>query len=393
VAGAAEYGKGRVVCTGDSQFLVNGGDARIGIDSGRNREFALALFNWLAGREKAPSCRIVPEYTVITGRTVKVRVLVDGTTDLTASIDGGTIDPEEVKGATGEVSFTARLERDGSIEFLGSDGARKTILSILSPAGGIGARLILDVRGHGPDVCDPINGLSHFAALMRDKGYWVWGIEDGIVDVSGAYGVIVINPLTDVEHVYSGDLRRENLRWVFINDPYSSISVHNSVGQWFRDEGFPDREVPLHNLMKQYDMHFLPYVVFEPDFARTLGRHHTFPELDFGVETPHSFRCALVEAVGGTPVLLGSTSAWGLEGGLGLRPELMGTAPAKNDFSTRPVTGAISMSGTALAIGDVQIFGAQHIFNRGNWSLALELADWMAGLKMDIPGSDTGPRR
>jgi hypothetical protein len=388
IGAAAERGKGRVACIGDSQFLVNGGQGRIGIDSGRNREFTRALFNWLAGREKAPSCRIVPEYTVVTGRTVKVRIRVDGTTDLTARIDGGYIDPKEVRGATGELTFTAQLERDGAIEFVGSDGSRKTILTLLSPSGGIGARLILDVRGYGPDVCDPINGLARFAGLMRDKGFWVWGIEDGIVNVDGAYGVIVINPVRSEGHVYSGNLKRDTLRWVFINEPYTTVGVQNQVGQWFRDQGFKDREVPVHALTGQYEMRFLPYVIFEPDVEKTLGRHHTFPELFFGIEKPHAFKCAAVEAVGGTARVLGSRSAWGLEGGLGLRPELTGTAPAKNDLSTRPIVVAISLSGNALAIGDLQLLTTQNIIRRGNWSIALELADWMAGIQFEIPGAE-----
>ncbi len=388
IGAAAERGKGRVACIGDSQFLVNGGQARIGIDSGRNREFARALFNWLAGREEAPSCRIVPEYTVVTGRTVKVRIRVDGTADLKVHIDGGFIDPEEVRGATGELTFTAQLERDGSIEFVGSDGSRKTILTLLSPIGGIGARLILDVRGYGPDVCDPLNGLTRFAGLMRDKGFWVWGIEDGVVNVDGAYGVMIINPVRSEGHVYTGNLKRESLRWVFINEPYTTVGVRNPVGQWFRDQGFTDREVPVHALTSQYEMRFLPYVVFEPDIAKTLGRHHTFPELLFGTEKTHSFRSAAVEAVGGTARLLGSRSAWGLEGGLGLRPELTGTAPAKNDLSTTPAVVAISLSGTALAIGDLQLLSTQNIIRRGNWSVALELADWMAGIEFEIPGAE-----
>jgi len=388
IGAAVEHGRGRVACIGDSQFLMNGGQARIGIDCARNREFARALFNWLAGREKAPSCRIVPEYTVMTGRTVKVRIHVDGTTDLEARIDGGSIAPEEVQGATGDLTFTAQLERDGAIEFVGSDGSRKTILTLLSPTGGIGARLILDVRGYGPDVCDPVNGLTRFAALMRDKGFWVWAIEDGIVNVDLAYGVMVINPVRSEDHVYSGNIKRETIKWVYINEPYTTVSVHNAVGKWFRDQGFSDREVPVHALTGQYEMRFLPYVVFEPDLATTLGRHHTFPELVFGNEKPHSFRCAPVEAVGGTPKVLASRSAWGLEGGLGLRPDLTGIAPGNYDLSTRPIVAAVSLSGTAIAIGDLQLLSTQNIFRRGNWTVALELADWMAGQAFEIPGAD-----
>ena len=388
VGAASEYGKGRVACIGDSQFLMNGGQGRIGIDCGRNREFIRALFNWLAGREKAPTCRIAPEYTVVTGRTLKVRIRVDGTTDLAARIEGGTITPVEVRGATGELTFTAQLERDGSIEFVGSDGSRKTIMTLLSPSGGIGARLLLDVRGYGPDVCDPVNGLTRFAALMRDKGFWVWGIEDGIVNVDLAYGVIVVNPVRSVEHLYAGNIKRETIKWVFINEPYTTVGVHNAVGKWFRDQGFSDKEVPVHALTSQYEMRFLPYFVFEPNLENTLGRHHTFPQLVFGNEKPHSFRSAPVEAIGGTPKVLGSRSAWGLEGGLGLRPDLTGTAPGQYDLSTRPIVAAVSLSGTAMAIGDLQLFSTQNIFRRGNWTVALELADWMAGQEFEIPGAE-----
>ncbi len=388
IGAAIEHGRGRVACIGDSQFLINGGQGRIGLDCARNREFARALFNWLAGRDTTPTCRIVPEYTVITGRTVKLRVRVEGTTDLRARIDGGTIDPEEVKAATGELTFTAQLERDGSVEFLGSDGSRKTILALLSPGGGIGARFIMDVRGYGPDVCDPVNGLARFAALMRDKGFWVWGIEDGIVDVDLAYGVMVINPVRPVEHLYSGNIKRDDIKWVYVNEPYTTVSLHNAVGNWFRDQGFTDREVPIHALTSQFEMKFLPYTVFEPDLELTLGRHHTFPQLVFGNEKPHSFRCAPVEAMGGEPKLLASRSAWGLEGGLGLRPDLTGTAPGKDDLATRPIVAAISLSGNAMAIGDLQLFSTQNIFRRGNWTVALELADWMAGQKFEIPGID-----
>lgn len=389
VGAATTRGRGRVACIGDSQFLINGGKREIGLECGRNRQFAIALFRWLAGREGTAQCRIVPEYTLITGRSVKMRVRVDGKTDLTAHIEGGRVTPEKVEDATGELVFTVDIDRDGYVELVGSDGTRKTIVLFASPTGGLGARLILDVRGYGPEISDPINGFVQFARLMRDKGYWVWGLEDGVIDVNRAYGVVVINPLRPEGLVYLGDLTRETLRWVFINDPYSTVSVHNPTGQWFRDNGFEDREVPIHRLTEKLEMTFLPYTVFEPDKSATVGRHHTFPALQFGTERCNSFRCAVVQAIGGTNFLAGSKTSWGLEAGLGLRPELSGTKPGQNDYPTQVPVAAISLSGTAMVIGDVQLFSDQHIVERGNWTLAMELADWIAGRELEIPGQES----
>jgi hypothetical protein len=386
LAAAAESGKGRVVCIGDSQFLINGGKGEIGIGCARNREFALALFSWLAGRETTPSCRIVPQYTMMSGRNIRLNVRVEGETDITTHASGARITPEKVDNATGELTFTVEIQSDGYVEFLGSDGFRKTVVLFTSPSGGIGARVIFDLRGYGPDIADPINGFLQFARLFRDKGYWVWAVEEGLIDLKLTYGVIVVNPLSEQRHIYLGDLSQEYLKWVFINDPYSTVQIHNPLGQWFRERGFSDRRVPIHAVMERFETVFLPYTVFEPDVSATLGRHHTFPALQFGDEKCDAFRCAPVRAVAGTSILLGSNKAWGLEGGLGLRPDLTGTAPGKDDFSERVVVGTISLSGTALIIGDVQFFADQHITNRGNWYLAMKLADWMAGKEFAIPG-------
>jgi hypothetical protein len=386
LAAAAESGKGRVACIGDSQFLINGGKAEIGIGCGRNREFALALFNWLAGRDKSPSCRIVPQYTLMSGSNVRFTVRVEGRTNLSTRASGARITPEKVENATGELTFKVEIEADGYVEFVGSDGVRKTVILFTTPTGGIGARAIFDLRGYGPDIADPINGYLQFARQLRDKGFWVWAVEEGLIDLKFAYGVIIVNPLGEDGHIYLGDTTRPSLRWVFINDPYSTIQVHNPLGQWFRDNGFADRQVPIHAMTEQFEAGFLPYTVFEPDISATLGRHHTFPILEFGVEKCNSFRCAPVEAIGGTPILLGSIGSWALEGCLGLRPELTGVFPTEHDRSTRAIVGALSLSGTAVLIGDAQIFAEQHIMNRGNWTLAWRLADWMAGKELEMPG-------
>lgn len=385
VGAAVKFGKGRVVCIGDSQFLGNGGNKEIGIECAQNKEFALALFSWLAGKEKRPHSRIVPQYTLVSGRFVQLKVRVDGTTDLRAHIEGGTVEPDIVKDASGELTFKVEIQKDGFVEFVGSDGSRKTVVLLLSPTGGIGAGVLFDTRCYGPEMADPINGLVDFAALLRDKGYWVWAIEDGLVNVSSLYAVVVVNPLKNERLLYEGESKNPNLKWLIIDDPASSISVHNEVGDWFRGKRFSDREAPVGALAKGFGITFLPSVIYEPDLSRTLGRHPTFPILNFGSEKCHAFRCGVVEAQGVKQVLIASRSALGLEGGLGVRSGPQQIEPTKYDCKN---PAAAIRSQNAVALADLHLLSGQHLTNRGNWVLALDLADWIAGVELKVPKAE-----
>jgi len=386
VGAAAKFGKGRVVCIGDSQFLVNGGKNEIGIECAKNRDFALAVFAWLAGKENRSRARIVPEYTLVTGRSVKLRVRIDGTTDLRAHIQGGTIKPDTVHNASGELTFDVDIQTDGFVDFIGSDGTHKTIVLLVPPKGGIGAGLLFDTRCYGPEMADPINGLLDFAALLRDKGYWVWAVEEGLVNVSSLYAVVVVNPLRNDPLLYTGGLKDPKLKWLIIGEPASGIGVHNEVGEWFREKRFSDRELPMGALAKEFGISYLPFVIYEPDASKTLGRHPSFPILNFGTEKCHAFRCGIVEAEGNKPLVIASHSAWGMEGGLGLRSGGQRIEPGKYDY--RKPVGAAIHSQNAVALADLHILSSQHLTNRGNWTLALDLADWMAGVELKVPEAE-----
>jgi hypothetical protein len=384
VGGAVTHGEGRVICIADSQFLINGGKKEIGIESAQNRAFAMAVFDWLAGRERKERARIVPEFTLMTGYAIKAKIRVEGTTDITAHIEGGTVEPQTVKNASGELAFDIELQKDGYVEFVGSDGSRQRIVLLTPPRGGIGAQLVFDMRGHGASMGDPINGLSEFAALLRDKTYWVWGVEEGLINLAGLHGVVVVNPLREDGRLYLGDLKGAGLRWVILAEPFSSIGVRNAVGEWFRARGFSDRPTPAADLAKQFGVDCLPYVIFEADSSRTLGRHPTYPALGYGIEECYSFRCGVVEAESGRPVLLASESAWGVDGGLGLRLSTENMKPGTHDYKRQPIAAAI-LSENALVVADLHVFSAQHVRARGNWSLGLALGDWIAGLDLKIP--------
>jgi len=386
VGAAVKFGKGRVVCIGDSQLFINGGKEEIGIGCAQNKEFAAALFTWLAGKEKRSQSRIVPQYSLVTARYAKLKVRVDGTTDLVARIQGGTVEPDTVKGASGELTFEVNVEKDGFVEFVGSDGSRKTVVLLVPPSGGIGASVLFDTRCYGPEMADPINGLLDFAAFLRDKGFWAWAIEDGIASLSSLYAVVVVSPLRDEPLLYAGELKNPKLRWLIIGEPTSSISVHNEVGDWLRGREFSEREVPVGVLAKEFGISFLPFVIYEPDQSKNLGKHPTFPILDFGTEKCDAFRCGIVEAEGVKPILVASHSAWGLEGGLGVRSGAVLREPGKYDY-TKPPAAAI-LSENAIALADLHLLSGQHLTNRGNWVLANDLADWMAGREFKMPLSE-----
>ena len=383
IGAVVQFGKGRVACIGDSQFLINGGKKEIGIECAQNRDFALALFSWLADKTSTPQSRIIPQYTLVTAHYLKLRVRVEGTTDLVAHIQGGTIKPDTVMGASGELTFDVEIQKDGFIDFVGSDGAHKTMVFLVPPSGGIGAGLLFDARSYGPEIADPVNGLLDFAAMLRDKGFWVSAIEDGLVNVSGLYAVVVVNPLKSEPLLYAGELKNPKLRWLIIGEPTSGIGVHNEVGDWFRERQFSDREAPVAVLAKEFGISFLPFVIYETDSSKTLGRHRTFPVLNYGTEKCHAFRCGIVEAEGAKPLLVASRSAWGLEGGVGVRSGDRLTAPGKYDY-TKPA-GAAILSQNAVAVADMHLLSSQHLTTRGNWVLASDLATWMAGQDLEIP--------
>ncbi len=383
VGGATTHGKGRVVCIADSQFLINGGRKEIGIGSAQNRKFALAVFDWLAGKEGKERARIVPQFTLMTGYVMQAKVRVEGTTDITAYIEGGTIEPETVEDATGELVFNIDLQRDGYVEFTGSDGSTRRIVLLTPPRGGIGAQLVFDMRGHAGSMGDPVNGLSEFASLLRDKAYWVWGVEEGLIRLSGLHGVVVVNPLREEGRLYLGDTEADGIRWLILTEPFSSIGVRDAVGEWFRKKGFSDRPAPAVDFARQFGVNCLPYVIFETDSSRMLGRHPTYPVLSYGIEECHGFRCGVVEAEGGRPVLVASESAWGVDGGLGLRLGTESMEPGAHDYSGRPM--AAVLSGNAVVVADIHVFSDQHMRTRGNWALGLALADWIAGLDLKVP--------
>jgi len=383
IGAAASHGEGRVVCIADSQFLINGGKKEIGIGCAQNRAFALAVFDWLAGRERPIETRIVPQFTMMTGYTLNPKIRVEGTTNISTRIQGGTITPEIVKKASGEYTFDIDLQRDGFVEFIGSDGSRRTIVLLTPPRGGIGARLIFDMRGYGPDMGDPVNGLSEFAGLLRDKGYWVWGVDEGLINVAGLHGVIVVNPLRTEGRIFTGDMDAEGLRWLILAEPFSSIGIQNRFGEWFRNRGFSDRKVAAAEFAKRFGVNCLPYVVFETDSSRIIGRHPTFPILDYGIEECHGFRCGILETEGGRPVLVASEAAWGVEGGLGLRFGPHSMEPGPGDYRKQPVVGVLRDN--AVVVADLNVFFSQHMRNRGNWALGLALADWIAGLDFKVP--------
>ncbi|UCF78404.1 MAG: hypothetical protein JSW03_09950 [Candidatus Eiseniibacteriota bacterium] len=381
--GAVEYGEGRVVCIAESQFLINGGKKQIGIDCEQNREFALKIFDWLSRRERRVRTRIVPEFTTMTGFSMTLKVRVEGQTDLRASIQGGRIEPQLVENATGEVVFQMELNRDGYAEFSGSDGSRKVVLLLTAPGGGIGARLIFDTRGYGPEMGDPVNGMSEFAAILRDKGYWVYGVEEGLVNLRGLHGVVVVNPLRTDGRLYLGDVNDPGLHWIILGEPFSFIGVHNQLGEWFREKGFRDREIPVVTLCKQFGIDFLPYVIFEADSSRILGQHPTYPVLSYGVRDCEAFRCGVVDAEGGRPVLRASASAWGMEGVPGTRMGLQSMRPGPHDYKKRPV--AALLKGNVFVLADMHVFSDQHTRPGGHWSLGVALADWMAGNELKVP--------
>ncbi|MFH0777594.1 MAG: DUF4350 domain-containing protein [Candidatus Eisenbacteria bacterium] len=380
---AVERGQGRVVCIGDSQLFINGGNEDIGIDCGNNRAFAMAVFRWLARHKTPRSVTIAPEYTVLTGSTINLTVRVDKTTDLVAHVDGGQIDPDTVLGASGELIFRITVEKDGYVEFVAGDGTRKTVVFFSPPSGGMGAKLLFDTRGFAPEMADPLNGLMGLASVLRDKGFWVWAVEDGLVHLKGLHAIIVVNPLRSGMNLYVGDVHDPRQRWAIIGEPYTTVAVHNSVGEWLRERGFRDREIPVDSLARQFEMSFLPYQIFEDDDSRTLGRHPTFPILSFGVEDCNAFRCGIVQANDGMPVIQGSESAWGLEGGLGLRSEGTKIKAGQFDYKNRPAAAIVGYK--VVAIADLHILSGQHLMERGNWAFALELMDWLAGVEFKVP--------
>lgn len=381
-----QFGKGRVACIGDSQFLINGGKKEIGIECAQNKDFAVALFRWLADKSKVPMSRIIPQYTLVTGNYLKLKVRVEGKTDLLAHIQGGTIKPDTVTDASGELVFEVEIQKDGFIDFTGSDGSHETMVFLVPPSGGIGAGLLFDTRCYGPEIADPVNGLLDFAAMLRDKGFWVWAIEEGVVDVSSLYAIVVVNPLRNDPLLYAGALKNPKLRWLIIGEPTSGIGAHNEVGSWFRERQFTDSEAPVAVLAKEFGISFLPFVIYEPDSSKTLGRHPTFPILNYGTEKCHAFRCGIVEAEGAKPLIVASRSAWGLEGGVGVRSGDRLKAPGKYDY-TKPA-GAVILSHNAVALADMHLLSSQHLTNRGNWVLASDLANWMTGQKLEIPVSE-----
>ena len=386
IGAAVKFGKGRVACIGDSQFLVNGGKREIGIDCAQNRDFALALFEWLSGREKKLQSRIVPQYTLVTAHYIKLKVHVDGTTDLVARVQGGTIKPDTVRNASGELTFTLEVEKDGFVDFVGSDGAHKTIVFLKPSKGGIGASLLFDTRFHGPEMADPLNGLLDFAAFLRDLGFWVWAIEDGLADVSSLYAIVVVNPLRNEPLTYAGELDNPRLRWLIIGEPVSTISVHNEVGDWFRARQFTDRDFPVGILAQQFGIRFLPYEVYESDLSKTLGKHPTFPILNFGDEKCDAFRCGVLEADKASRILVASRTAWGLEGGVGVRAGAKQLVPGKYDYAKPPAVGILLKN--TIVLSDLHLLTSQHLSTRGNWVLATDLSNWLAGQEFKTPVSE-----
>jgi hypothetical protein len=367
IAGAVTPpGGGKLLCIGDSEMFWNGNDGAF-LRYGDNERFAMELFNWLSGGPPAVA-EARPEFSLVTGGLVEMRIEVEGAGDLSFVTDGCTVSAMEPT-APGSVTVSVDVQRDGHFDAV-CDGKASRVI-VLSGEGTAGRALVEESWGSRRADDSPW-GLLDFAKGMRDAGLAVFAGEMA-GEWDGFDSVVVANPRA------MPSLAPPKGSRLLVADGYqSTFSSGEATWQVFELNGCPNPDAPSSSLLEPRGFAWSGRLLYDPARAKANDPLPSVASHTFGP----TFKTASVATLGSTPgeamvLLTGTDGSWGeaYDPFGGHFNKVMLTMDDVYDSAGRTVAAATY--GT-MAFGALEALTNEASGREGVHSLRETVADWLA---------------
>lgn len=260
VGGKAEYGKGKVICLGDTHTFWNG-KKDWGIRYGNNSKFLTKIVNYLSGMEKTKKDGIEAEYELFTTNYFNLTITAEGGVD-SFIIKGGSVKGSNSVGE--KTRYRITVEKDGYAIF-NSSGNRE-IVYFFKPKSdhedhGKEQKKILFDTSHGArGVHNTPSGLYRFARSLKEKGHHVFASEKG--DYSSFDEIIISNPLSEYSKKEVDDITENTGDLILLGERRTSTLAQDlGVYEDIKKFGWDERISPINQLTSRSGVNLTWYTI------------------------------------------------------------------------------------------------------------------------------------
>lgn len=379
VVGAKSFfGEGRIIGVSDSQFLWNGNGA-IGLDYGNNKILATEMIAWLSNYTANNANTLIPDYTLFTANSFTLNLSVEGTTNISVEISGGSIFPQGLKDANGLTFWEIEVENDGYIHF--SDGNNQCFVRFFKSNEENMSALFLEDH-YCRKVDDSWSGLIRLGETLRDHGIAVFSTQKTI-DYSKFDCLIISNPLERWDSNEASQLSKAK-KVLLIGEDCSSIDGHDPYLEMLRDNGYQALDNPMNSIATAYNVDFTKHAIYDPT---NNGGDPFWPKINLkDADTSFvGYKSAVVLGSDKVIIAKGYDTAWGEE----LREGITTGEIEKNEYDLKQ-TSLIISNFDVMAMGDLDPLSNQHMDKVENQKIAEVISNW---IKSEGKGGDSPENR
>ena len=372
------FGEGRVVGVSDSQFLWNG-DGAIGLDYGDNKILAIEMIAWLSNYTANNANTLIPDYTLFTANSFTLNLSVEGTTNISVEISGGSVFPQGLKDANGLTSWEIEVENDGYIHF--SDGNNQCFVRFFKSKEENKSVLFLE-NHYCRKIDDSWSGLLRLGESLRDNGMAVFSSQK-ITDYTRYDCIIIPNPLEKWNSNEVSQLSKAK-KVLLIGEDCSSIDGHDPYLELLRENGYKALDNPMSSIANAFNVDFTNHAIYDPT---NNGGDPFWPKISLkDVDTPFvGYKSAVVLGSDTEIIAKGHDTAWGEE----LREGITTGEIEKNEYDLKQ-TSLILSNFDIMAIGDLDPFSNQHMDKMENQKIVEVISNW---IKNEAKGGDLPENR
>jgi hypothetical protein len=342
------------------------GNEILGLDYGDNKIFTLEMFAWLSNCPVNNSIRLIPEFTLFTANSFTLNLSVEGITNISVEISGGSVIPHSIKDASGLTSWEIEVETDGYLRFFGED-CQCSVRFFKSDQEN---KSILFVENHySRRMDDSWSGLLRFGEALRDQGIAVFSTKK-INDYTKYDCVIITNPLEGWDSSEASQLSKAK-KVLLIGEDCSSINGHDPYLERLRENGFEALDNPMNTIANNFNMDFTSHIVYDP---MNNGGDPSWPKIHMKDPeiTFFAYKSAVVLSSDMEIIAKGYDTSWGEE----LR-EGISTGGIEKDEYDLDQTSLIVKNYKIMAIGDVDPLSNQHMNKIENQKIVEVISNWV----------------
>ncbi|MHA1381987.1 MAG: hypothetical protein ACTSRG_26750 [Candidatus Helarchaeota archaeon] len=343
VGARCEYGKGRVICVTDTEFIWNGDD-EIGIRLGNNTSFTLSIFEWLANKSRSSSnIQIIPEYSLFTANFFPLNLSTNGIYNITTEIYGGIINPSQLINAGTKTTWNITVNKDGYIKFKvnNSEEERISVVYFFKPNNPTHSIFISEIN-FSRRIDQSISGLYNFAKYLKAHKFSVFAstLKENL---SNYDAVCISNPLQNISNSQILNLLSSK-RLLVLGESYTKQTFGLNNPTWN----------PINSLLMNFDTYILHYLIC--DNISNYGNNVINPKIkgNYNLEFI-AYQSSVVNTTNPNLKILagGKSSSWGEDhSSLG---DWLDFAPLSYNFGDIKDTPLILYNSNIMVIGDTDV--------------------------------------